>query len=54
MYDELNRLDELSRRKFLQYSAKAFLGLGMASLGQSPLWSSSLSPSATAKNVIYV
>lgn len=54
MYDELNRLDELSRRKFMQYSAKAFLGLGMASLGQSPLWASRIRPTATANNVIYI
>ena len=30
MYPELNQLDELSRRKFIQYTAKAFLGLGMS------------------------
>ncbi|MGJ8651767.1 MAG: DUF1501 domain-containing protein [Opitutaceae bacterium] len=54
MYDELNNLDELSRRKFMQYSAKAFLGVGLASVGQTPVWASDLVRKPTAKNVIYI
>ena len=34
MYEELHKLDELSRRKFLQYSAKALLGVGLCSVGK--------------------
>ncbi|MGC6423909.1 MAG: DUF1501 domain-containing protein [Lentimonas sp.] len=54
MYKELQQLDELSRRKFVQYSAKALLGVGLASVGQTPLWASNVVRKATAKNVIYI
>ncbi len=54
MYDELNQLDELSRRKFMQYSAKALLGVGLSSIGSTPLWASQVVRKATAKNVIYI
>ena len=54
MYEELHKLDELSRRKFLQYSAKALLGVGLCSVGQKPAWASEVNPDARTKNVIYV
>jgi uncharacterized protein (DUF1501 family) len=54
MYNDLKKLDELSRRKFMQYSAKALLGVGLASVGQTPLWASNIARTATAKNVIYI
>ena len=54
MYEELHKLDELSRRKFLQYSAKALLGVGLCSVGQKPAWASEVNPHASTKNVIYV
>ncbi|MEN8843801.1 MAG: DUF1501 domain-containing protein [Lentimonas sp.] len=54
MYDELNQMDELSRRKFIQYSAKALLGVGLSSVGQTPMWASEVVRKATAKNVIYI
>lgn len=54
MYDELNQMDELSRRKFMQYSAKALLGVGLASVGQTPMWASEVVRKPTAKNVIYI
>ncbi|HAV12360.1 MAG TPA: DUF1501 domain-containing protein [Opitutae bacterium] len=54
MYDELQQLDELSRRKFIQYSAKALLGVGLASVGQTPLWASQMVRKPTAKNIIYI
>ncbi|RPG87059.1 MAG: DUF1501 domain-containing protein [Coraliomargarita sp. TMED73] len=56
MYEELNRLDELSRRKFIQYSAKAFFGVGLTSVA-GPSWASQIMPDplkATARNVIYI
>jgi hypothetical protein len=54
MYDELQKLDELSRRKFIQYSAKALLGVGLSSVGQTPVWAANVVRKATAKNVIYI
>lgn len=54
MYEDLNKLDELSRRKFIQYSAKALLGVGLASVGQTPVWAADVARTATAKNVIYI
>lgn len=53
MYDELNKLDELSRRKFIQYSAKALLGVGI-SASTTPLWASQTIKKPTARNVIYI
>ena len=53
MFDELNRMDELSRRKFIQYSAKALLGVGLAS-SSGPLWASQTLRKPTARNVIYI
>ena len=56
MYEELNRLDELSRRKFIQYTAKAFFGVGLTSVA-GPAWASQITPNttkATARNVIYI
>jgi hypothetical protein len=53
MYDELNKLDELSRRKFLQYSAKALLGVGLSSTA-GPLWASQIAQKPLARNVIYI
>ena len=53
MYDELNKLDELSRRKFIQYSAKALLGVGL-SASTTPLWASQTINKPTARNVIYI
>ena len=53
MYKELNKLDELSRRKFIQYSAKALLGVGLSSAA-GPVWADKASFKATARNVIYV
>jgi len=53
MYDELNKLDELSRRKFIQYSAKALLGVGL-SASTTPLWASQTIKKPTARNVIYI
>ena len=53
MYDELNKLDELSRRKFMQYSAKALLGVGL-SASTTPLWASQTIKKPTARNVIYI
>jgi hypothetical protein len=52
-HDELNNLDELSRRKFMQYSAKALLGVGVSS-AFAPLWASQITPMPTAKSVIYI
>jgi uncharacterized protein (DUF1501 family) len=54
MYNELHKLDELSRRKFLQYSAKALLGVGLCSVGHKPAWAADVNPNARTKNVIYV
>ena len=54
MYPELNQMDELSRRKFMQYSAKAFLGLGLSSVTRDPLWAAQAQQAATAKQVIYI
>lgn len=54
MYPELNQLDELSRRKFLQYAAKAFLGLGLSSVSSAPLWAANFHRVARAKQVIYI
>lgn len=53
MYDELNKMDELSRRKFIQYSAKAMLGVGLASTSNN-LWGSQVIGRPTAKSVIYI
>ncbi|MEM8866854.1 MAG: DUF1501 domain-containing protein [Verrucomicrobiota bacterium] len=53
MYQELNKLDELSRRKFIQYSAKALLGVGLTSTS-SNLWGSQTIGKPTAKSVIYI
>ncbi|ADE53178.1 DUF1501 domain-containing protein [Coraliomargarita akajimensis] len=53
MYDELNKLDELSRRKFMQYSAKALLGVGLsAPMGNA--FGSQIIGKPTAKSVIYI
>ncbi|MGE9296977.1 MAG: DUF1501 domain-containing protein, partial [Puniceicoccales bacterium] len=53
---DLRKLDELSRRKFMHYSAKALLGVGLSSL-VTPAWAT-LSPQQgsrpRARNVIYV
>jgi len=57
MDDDLKKLDELSRRKFLNYSARALLGVGLASVGTAPLWGSVTSPTnprPKARNVIYI
>ncbi|MDP4610127.1 MAG: DUF1501 domain-containing protein [Opitutales bacterium] len=53
MFKELNHLDELSRRKFIQYSAKAMLGVGLASTSNN-LWGSQIIGKPTAKSVIYI
>lgn len=53
MYDELNKMDELSRRKFMQYSAKALLGVGLSSVA-GPAWASQIQNKPTAKSVIYI
>ena len=53
MYDELNKLDELSRRKFMQYSAKALLGVGLSAT-TTPLWATQTVKKPTARNVIYI
>ena len=53
MFDELNKLDELSRRKFIQYSAKALLGVGL-STSSGPLWAAQTVRKPTARNVIYI
>lgn len=53
MYKELNNMDELSRRKFIQYSAKAMLGVGLASTSNN-LWGSQVIGRPTAKSVIYI
>lgn len=53
MYDELNKLDELSRRKFMQYSAKALLGVGLASTSSNS-FANQLVGKPTAKSVIYI
>ncbi len=53
MYNELNKMDELSRRKFIQYSAKAMLGVGLASTSNN-LWGSQVIGRPTAKSVIYI
>lgn len=54
MFDELHKLDELSRRKFVHYSAKALLGVGLSSTAANPLWAASMARKATARNVIYI
>ncbi|MEO0795222.1 MAG: DUF1501 domain-containing protein [Verrucomicrobiota bacterium] len=54
MYNELNKLDELSRRKFMQYSAKALLGVGLASTSANPLLAATGGIRPTARNVIYL
>lgn len=57
MDDDLKKLDDLSRRKFLNYSARALLGVGLASATGAPLWGSltgPTSPRPTARNVIYI
>ncbi len=54
MYDHLNQMDELSRRKFMQYSAKALLGVGLSSIGTTPAWAAQTVRKATARNVIYI
>jgi hypothetical protein len=54
MYPELNQMDALSRRKFMQYAAKAFLGLGLSSVTRDPLWAAQAQQAATAKQVIYI
>ncbi|MGB0258408.1 MAG: DUF1501 domain-containing protein [Coraliomargarita sp.] len=54
MFNELHKLDELSRRKFVQYSAKALLGVGLSSTAANPLWAASTVRKPTARNVIYV
>jgi len=53
MYDQLNKLDELSRRKFMQYSAKALLGVGLSAT-TTPLWATQTVKKPTARNVIYI
>lgn len=53
MFKELNHMDELSRRKFIQYSAKAMLGVGLASTSNN-LWGSQMIGKPTAKSVIYI
>lgn len=57
MDDDLKKLDELSRRKFLNYSARAMLGVGLASVTGAPLWGSVTAPNGarpSARNVIYI
>lgn len=54
MYPELNQLDELSRRKFIQYTAKAFLGLGMSSGMNALIGAEKSPPIGSAKSVIYI
>lgn len=54
MYRELNKLDELSRRKFMQYAAKALLGIGLSSVSAQPTWASKIKGSSSAKRVIYI
>lgn len=57
MHDDLRRLDELSRRKFVQYSAKALLGVGLASVTPTgTAWGSltTAAPRPRARNVIYI
>ncbi len=53
----LKNLDELSRRKFVHYSAKALLGVGLSSLAPTmPLWATHSIKSLgrpQARNVIY-
>ena len=46
-------MDELSRRKFMQYSAKALLGVGLSS-ASGPVWASQIQNKPTAKSVIYI
>lgn len=54
MYDELKKLDEYSRRKFIKYSAKALLGVGLSST-QNNLWAASeIVAKPSAKSVIYI
>ncbi|WP_309386894.1 DUF1501 domain-containing protein [Cerasicoccus frondis] len=57
MDDDLKKLDELSRRKFLNYTARALLGVGLASTGSLPLWGNLTAPTGSrphARNVIYI
>lgn len=54
MYKELHQLDEISRRKFIQYSAKALLGVGLASTTNNPLNATPIIGKPTAKSVIYI
>lgn len=53
MYDDLKNMDELSRRKFIQYSAKALLGVGLASTSPRA-WATEMAARPTAKNVVYI
>lgn len=53
MDEDIKKLDELSRRKFIQYSAKALLGVGLSSTAGN-LWASPVGPMPTAKSVIYI
>lgn len=54
MYPELNQLDELSRRKFIQYTAKAFLGLGMSAGMHNLLGAEQRLKMDSAKSLIYI
>jgi len=57
MDNELRHLDELSRRKFVQYSAKALLGVGLASVtSTNAAWANVAprGPRPRARNVIYI
>lgn len=57
MDDDLKKLDDLSRRKFLHYTARAMLGVGLASVTGAPAWANITSPVGarpSARNVIYI
>ncbi|GHB99442.1 DUF1501 domain-containing protein [Cerasicoccus arenae] len=57
MDEDLNKLDDLSRRKFLHYTARTLLGVGLASMSSSPLWANATAARLSrplARNVIYI
>ena len=54
MYSELNQLDELSRRKFIQYTAKAFFGLGMSGGIHNLFGAEQSVKMGSAKSAIYI